>query len=96
MRKFKFFLKCFFIFFFVFLAFYFGLYLYAHFSKKLSIGVANSYYFYDSNGNLYNGNSEDWVDLDHISDYLIKTIQNISYEVKQLKRIHKIFDLWNG
>ena len=71
MRKFKFFLKCFFIFFFVFLVFYFGLYLYAHFSKKLSIGVANSYYFYDSNGNLYNGNSEDWVDLDHISDYLI-------------------------
>lgn len=71
MRKFKFVLKCFFIFFFVFLVLYFGLYLYAHFSKKLSIGVANNYYFYDAKGNLYNGNSEDWVDLDHISDYLI-------------------------
>ncbi len=27
--------------------------------------------FYDSNGNLYNGNNENWVSLDQISDYLI-------------------------
>jgi membrane peptidoglycan carboxypeptidase len=51
--------------------FYFGLYVYGHFSKKLSITAANNYYFYDSNGNNYNGNGENWVSLDDISDYLI-------------------------
>ena len=64
-------LKWFFIFFFIFLFLYFGLYFYGHFSKKLSIGVANNYYFYDSNGNVYNGNSDNWVGLDQISPYLI-------------------------
>lgn len=71
MRKFKFFLKLFFIFFFVILVLYSGLYVYAHFSKKLSIGVANNYYFYDSQGNQYNGNIDNWVKLDQISPYLI-------------------------
>ena len=71
MRKFKIFLKWFLIIFFIFLFLYLGLYVYARFSTKLSIGVANNYYFYDSNGNLYNGNNENWVSLDQISDYLI-------------------------
>lgn len=71
MGRFKKFLKWFFIFLFIFLFLYFGLYFYGHFSKKLSIGVANNYYFYDSNGNVYNGNSDNWVKLDQISPYLI-------------------------
>lgn len=71
MRKFKKFLKWFFIFFFVVLVLYFGLYVYARFSKKLSINLANNYYFYDSSLNLYNGNNDKWVGLDSISDYLI-------------------------
>ena len=71
MRKFKFFLKCSLIFFIVLIVFYFGLYLYAHFSDKLSITLANSYYLYDSNNNLYNGNNDNWVKLDQISPYLI-------------------------
>ena len=71
MRKFKIFLKWFLIIFFIFLFLYLGLYVYARFSAKLSIGVANNYYFYDSSGNLYNGNNENWVSLDQISDYLI-------------------------
>ena len=71
MGRFKFFLKCFFIFFFVFVVLYFGLYVYGHFSKKLSIGLANNYYFYDSSGNLYNGNSDNWVSLEEISPHLI-------------------------
>ena len=58
--------------FFVFLVVcYFGLYVYGHFSKKLSVKVANNYYFYDSNGNMYNGNSDNWVSLNQISPYLI-------------------------
>ncbi len=71
MRKLKIFLKWFFIFFFVFFVFYIGLYIYAHFSKKLSVSLANNYYLYDSSGNLYNGNSDNWVKLDQISPYLI-------------------------
>ena len=58
--------------FFIFLvSCYFGLYVYGHFSKKLSVMVANNYYFYDSNENMYNGNSDNWVKLDQISPYLI-------------------------
>ena len=64
-------LKWFSIFFVFLLVCYFGLYVYAHFSKKLSVTVANNYYFYDSNGDIYNGNSENWVKLDQISPYLI-------------------------
>jgi len=71
MRKLKKFFKWFFIFFFIFLILYFGLYVYGHFSHKLSVGVANNYYFYDSNDNLYNGNGDNWVKLDEISPYLI-------------------------
>ena len=71
MRRFKFFLKLSLISFGVLIVLYFSLYLYAHFSDKLSITLANSYYLYDSNNNLYNGNSENWVKLDQISDYLI-------------------------
>lgn len=71
MRKFKIFLKWFFIFFLIFIVLYFGLYVYGHFSRRLSVRVANNYYFYDSNNNLYNGNNDNWVSLDSISPYLI-------------------------
>ena len=71
MRKFRIFLKWFFIFFLIFIVLYFGLYVYGHFSHKLSVRVANNYYFYDSNNNLYNGNNDNWVSLDSISPYLI-------------------------
>ncbi len=71
MKKFKKFLKWFFIIIFIFVVLYFGLYVYGHFSNKLSVRVANNYYFYDSSGNLYNGNSDNWVSLDEISPYLI-------------------------
>lgn len=71
MRKFRIFLKWFFIFFLIFIVLYFGLYVYGHFSRRLSVRVANNYYFYDSNNNLYNGNNDNWVSLDSISPYLI-------------------------
>jgi 1A family penicillin-binding protein len=50
---------------------YISLYIYAHFTKKLTITLANKYYFYDINNNLYNGNNDNWVKLDQISDNLI-------------------------
>ena len=71
MKRLKIFLKWVLIFSLVLLFLYLGLYVYAHFSNKLSIGLANNYSFYDSNGNLYNGNSENWVHIDQISNYLI-------------------------
>ena len=71
MKKFRIIFKWCFVFFFIFLFLYFGLYVYAHFSKKLPVTFANNYYFYDNQGNLYNGNSDNWVKLDQISPYLI-------------------------
>lgn len=50
---------------------YLSLYIYGHFAKKLPVTLANKYYFYDINNNLYNGNNDNWVKLDQISDNLI-------------------------
>lgn len=50
---------------------YISLYIYAHFTKKLPVTLANKYYFYDINNNLYNGNNDNWVKLDQISENLI-------------------------
>ena len=50
---------------------YLSLYIYGHFTKKLPVTLANKYYFYDINNNLYNGNNDNWVKLDQISDNLI-------------------------
>lgn len=50
---------------------YLSLYIYGHFTKKLPVTLANKYYFYDVNNNLYNGNNDNWVKLDQISENLI-------------------------
>lgn len=71
MKKFKIFFKWGFIFLFVFIILYFGLYVYGRFSSKLPVTFANNYYFYDNQGNLYNGNNDNWVKLDQISPFLI-------------------------
>ena len=89
MGRLKFFFKLSLISFCVLIVLYFGLYLYAHFSDKLSITLANNYYLYDSNNSLYNGNSDNWVKLDQISDYLIDA--TISAEDKHFYR-HLGFD----
>ena len=72
-----------------FIAIYMGIYLYAKISPKLSIDGANGYYLYDSSENLYNAASEDWVELDKISDDLIKA--TIAAEDKNFYR-HQGFD----
>lgn len=50
---------------------YGGIYLYAKVTPKLSINSANSFYLYDSSGNLVSGNNDEWISLDEISKHLI-------------------------
>lgn len=50
---------------------YGGIYLYAKVTPKLSINSANSFYLYDSSGNLISGNNDEWISLDEISKHLI-------------------------
>jgi len=71
MKKLKKFFKWSILLFIIFLMLYLSLYVYGHFSKKLSINLANNFYFYDCSNNLYNGNNDNWVKLDQISNYLI-------------------------
>lgn len=66
---------------------YVSLYIYAHYSKKLSISSANNYYFYDINGNQYS--NDDWVNLNDISPDLINA--SISTEDKHFYK-HFGFD----
>ena len=66
-RLFKFFIICFVI----LLLIYISLYIFARFSSKLPVTFASNYYFYDCNNNLYNGDNNNWVKLDQISDHLI-------------------------
>lgn len=70
---------------------YFGIYLYAKSTPKLSIKGANGYYIYDNNGDLYKGDSKDWVDIKDISDNLIKA--TISVEDKNFYS-HQGFDIF--
>lgn len=77
--------------FFLFLAiiFYFGIYLYAKTTPKLSIKGANGFYYYDSSGELFQGINKDWVSIDDISDNLKKA--TISTEDKNFYN-HQGFD----
>lgn len=69
---------------------YIGIYLYARMTPKLAIDGANGYYLYDNKNELYTGTaSEDWVNLDKISDNLIDA--TISIEDKNFYN-HKGFD----
>ena len=70
--------------------FYIGLYIYARTWPKLDISAANSFYLYDNENKLFTGsNSNDWIDLDKISPYMINA--TISIEDKNFYT-HKGFD----
>ena len=71
MRKLKKISKISFFVFGFFILVYLSLYLIAGFSKKLPISFSSNYYFYDISGNLYNGEDNNWVKLDQISNYLV-------------------------
>lgn len=72
-----------------FITIYAGTYFVAKVTPKLSIKAANKYVFYDISGNTYNGDAENWVTLDNISDYLKQA--TISVEDKNFYR-HQGFD----
>lgn len=78
MKKFKkiflFFATCFIF----IISCYLGLYVYARFIDKLPIDKANSFYFYDINGDIYTSNhNKEWISLDEISPYLINATISI-------------------
>ena len=68
---------------------YFGIYFIASMTTKLDINASNGYYLYDSDNNLINGTSDQWIKLDNISDYLIDA--TISIEDKNFYK-HQGFD----
>jgi len=69
---------------------YIGIYLVASITKKLDINTSSGYYLYDSNNNLINGTSDQWIKLDEISNNLINA--TISIEDKKFYK-HQGFDL---
>jgi len=68
---------------------YLSLYVVAKFMPKLSIESANKLYIYDTNENLVDDLNDTWVELNNISDYLIKA--TISIEDKNFYE-HSGFD----
>ena len=77
------------LFFIVIISFaYLGIYFFASL-KKLDINSSNGYYLYDSNNNLINGTSDQWIKLKNISNHLIDA--TISIEDKNFYK-HQGFD----
>lgn len=68
---------------------YFGIYIIASLTKKLDINTSNGYYLYDTNNNLINGTSDQWIKLENISPYLINA--TIAIEDKNFYK-HQGFD----
>ena len=71
MKKFKKIGKIFIICIVIFMFSYFGIYFIASLTKKLDINTSNGYYLYDTDNNLINGTSDQWIKLENISPYLI-------------------------
>ena len=91
MKKFKKFLKWFFIIVIVAIILHAGMYLYAYITPKLQIKSANSFTMFDKDNNVFfqgSGNQE-WIELNRISHYLIEA--TINTEDKNFYK-HKGFD----
>lgn len=73
----------------IFMVIYMGIYIIASQTKKLDISSPNGYYLYDSNNELINGTSGEWIKLDEISENLINA--TISIEDKNFYS-HQGFD----
>ena len=50
---------------------YCGILIYAKISPKLAIDSANGYYLYDSNNNLIEDGTNEWISLDEMSKHII-------------------------
>ena len=68
---------------------YLGLHIVAFFMPTLNINGANGLYFYDSSENLFTGTTREWINLDNISNNLIKA--TLAAEDKKFYR-HDGFD----
>ncbi|MBR6689911.1 MAG: PBP1A family penicillin-binding protein [Bacilli bacterium] len=68
---------------------YLGIYLIASITKKLDINTSNGYYLYDTKNTLINGTSDQWINLEDISQYLIDA--TIAIEDKNFYK-HQGFD----
>ena len=75
----------------IFIMLYFGVYMYAKFTPKLSIKGANGFYLYDINNEIYTGGSKEWVNLDDVSLNLKNA--TISTEDKNFYK-HQGFDIF--
>ena len=68
---------------------YYGILIYAKISPKLAIDSANGYYLYDSNNNLIEEGTNEWISLDEMSEYIINA--TIAIEDKNFYK-HSGFD----
>ena len=68
----KFVISCFIL----FLLVNIGIYLYCYITPKISINKAQGYYLYDSDNNLLFNDSNEWIELENISPYLIQATIN--------------------
>ena len=91
MRKLRFLFKFMLFGFISFIVIIIGLYTYAYLSPKLDLKTSGSLYLYDNEGNLvYQGSrSNEWVNIEDISDYLINA--TIAIEDKNFYK-HNGFD----
>ena len=91
MRKLRFLFKFMLFGFISFIVIIIGLYTYAYLSPKLDLKTSGSLYLYDNEGNLvYQGSrSNEWVNIEDISDYLINA--TIAIEDKSFYK-HNGFD----
>ena len=64
--------KFFLIFFLIFVAGHIGFYVYCLITPKVEINKSQSYYLYDENDEEFLNRGKDWINLDDISDYVIK------------------------
>lgn len=69
---------------------FFGLYIYALITPKLDINKARSYYLYDNNEQLVFNDNDEWINLEDISDNLVKA--TIYTEDKRFYK-HSGFDI---
>ena len=76
MNKFKGFVKFFGAIIIIFLVFNIFLYGYCFITPKISVNKDQSYYLYDNENNLIFNDSDDWIELENISPYLINATIN--------------------
>lgn len=76
MRKVKMVLKWIFCLVILFVVFNLGMFLYCYITPKIDINKAQSYYLYDSDGEMVFNNNDEWIELEKVSPHLVKATIN--------------------